>query len=243
MALKIPNQGIRTILFDLDDTLIGSEQIYQAIYHVMGLEKAVFEKARAGVKAALPEGHVAARNRLLYFKKYLELQGQFSADRALQLNATYETLLQKLIAADLEQTQQTKTLEALAKHFRLGIVTNENLRTQLLKLHEIDPHQKLFSFMVTSEEMGVEKPAAGIIKEALLLAKANPEEILMVGDSIDRDLEPFQQAGCFCLGTRQFRDESKRPNSFQWLGKLEELRDGLSVAMLAKNQRVGNHGT
>lgn len=219
-------QNIKSVLFDLDDTLIGSERIYNTIYTELSLDKKLFAEARSAVKHTLGPGHVAARNRLLYFKKYLELRQDFSVDKLWHLNDQYEEKLQNLIESDLQQSNNLSVLLNLASKFRLGIITNENLRTQILKLRKIDPRQEIFSFIVTSEEIGIEKPGTKIIDRAIQLARTMPENILMVGDSLTNDLIPFKEKGCHCIGTKQFRNESTKQtkqNQFIWIDNMSAL--------------------
>lgn len=225
MNTKIIAKNIQVLLFDLDDTLIDSEKMYEAIYQKLSLDLPLFMEARKAVKTELPAAHFAARNRFLYFKKYLEMKSQFSVEKLMNLNNEYEKLLQNLIESNLKQTQHQSILQTLSRHFRLGIVTNENLRTQMLKIQKIDPQGKLFSFILTSEEMGVEKPHSLIIEKALTLAQVDPQHILMIGDSITNDLTPFQQKGCSVIGTRQFRNESteSHANHFVWIDQLSDL--------------------
>lgn len=215
--------SVEAIIFDLDDTLIGSERMYQELYRELGFDLDILQQARAVVKNQLGLGHVAARNRLLYFKQYLELRKEFSAQRLLQLNASYEEKLGEKIHAELQLTSHRELLQKLSQKYTLGLVTNENLRTQMLKLNQIDPNGALFRFVVTSEELGVEKPHDLIIDEAIARANTTTERILMVGDSVKSDLVPFAQRGCKVLGTRQFRDESQGINNFNWIHRLEEL--------------------
>lgn len=231
MNTQILSKNIQVILFDLDDTLINSEQIYGAIYQKLSLDLPLFMVARKAVKAELPPLHVAARNRLLYFKKYLEMKSQFTVEKLMCLNNDYEKLLQNLIESNLKETQHQMVLKTLASHFRLGIVTNENLRTQMLKMQKIDPNNEFFSFILTSEEMGVEKPHHIIVDKALSLAQVNPGHILMIGDSITNDLIPFQQRGCSVVGTRQFRKESEKTTThgIVWIDQLSDMERVLGI--------------
>lgn len=225
LKTHILSNNIQVILFDLDDTLIDSERIYEDIYQKLSLDIPLFMEARNAVKAELPPSHVAARNRFLYFKKYLEIKNQFTVEKLMNLNDDYEKLLQNLIESNLMQTQHRAILKTLANRFRLGLVSNENLRTQMLKIQKIDPQGMLFSFIITSEEMGVEKPHSSIIEKALSLSQTDPQHILMIGDSITNDLTPFQRRGCSVIGSRQFRNESEEPlaHSFVWIGQLFDL--------------------
>lgn len=226
MGESITIAGCETILFDLDDTLIGSERIYHEVYQELGLEPSVFDKARAAVKQQLGHGHVAARNRMLYFKKYLELRHEFSSSGLLKLSHAYEELLAQKILEELQITKHREVLRTLSQHYTLGIVTNENLRTQMLKLNQLDPNNELFAFVITSEEMGVEKPEPAIVERALAMSGAAVDKIVMVGDSINNDLEPFAKKGCQVLGTTQFRNEATKANPYRWIESLEELVGG-----------------
>ncbi len=225
MNTKILSKNIQVLLFDLDDTLIDSEKMYEVIYQKLSIDLPLFMEARNAVKAKLPPPHVVARNRFLYFKKYLEMKNQFSVEKLMNLNDDYEKLLQNMIESNFIQTQHRSVLKTLASHFRLGIITNENLRTQMLKIQKIDPHGELFSFILTSEEMGVEKPHPLIIEKAITLAQVDPQHILMIGDSVTNDLIPFQQRGCSVLGTRQFRNESAESHAhgFVWIDQLSDI--------------------
>ncbi len=214
---------IEFILFDLDDTLIGSEKLYRQVYEKLGLDLMTFNEARSEVKNRLPAGHVAGRNRLLYFKRYLEIRREFTAARLLELMADYELILQSLIAADLTQSKNLETLLKLKEEYRIGIVTNENLKTQMLKLKQLDPRGELFEFIITSEEIGFEKPAKQIIQFAIDQIGLGTDKILMIGDSIENDLIPFSDFGCKVVGTRQFRNESMPISTFQWIDRLNEI--------------------
>ncbi len=55
--------------------------------------------------------------------------------------------------------------------------------------------RELVDFMVTSEEVGVAKPAAEIFEAALERGSAEPGEAVMIGDSWDVDILGAQSAG------------------------------------------------
>lgn len=223
--LSTQNEDVqpKIILFDLDDTIVDSERIYIEIYHHLKLDLSLFEKARALVKKTLPGGHVAARNRGLYFKKYLELRNEFSSSRWISLMAEYEKRLEQLMEENLKKTGHRDLLAAISRRYVLGIVTNENLRTQMLKLNAIDPRGEFFAKVLVSEETGFEKPSPELIREAVEAWPHHPSAIMMVGDSVTNDLIPFANFGCQVVGTRQFRDESAAGNDFVWINRLEEL--------------------
>lgn len=80
----------------------------------------------------------------------------------------------------------TPVLERLAARYRLGIVSNfyGNL-DGLLTAEGLRP---LFSVVADSGVLGVTKPDAAIFLHAANAVSARPEECVMVGDSIKRDM-------------------------------------------------------
>ncbi len=86
-----------------------------------------------------------------------------------------------------------KTLEALAGRYRLGIIANQPRGTEK-RLYEYGIGH-LFSLVISSEEEGVEKPAAEIFFRALKRAGCAAEEAYMVGDRPDNDIAPAKALG------------------------------------------------
>jgi FMN phosphatase YigB (HAD superfamily) len=144
---------LRWLIFDLDDTLIDSESIYKRVYKSLGLGPAL-HFARTSAKNLAGEKNPSRHNRLIYFKHLTMNQNSGSAKDTLSLMNRYEAALQKEVAKDLKVSKVIKTLSKLRKHFHLVIFTNETLRTQLIKLQEIDPKGQIFDLILTSEEIG-----------------------------------------------------------------------------------------
>ncbi len=80
----------------------------------------------------------------------------------------------------------TPALERLSKRYRLGIVSNfyGNL-DGILAAEGLRP---LFSVVADSGVLGVTKPEAAIFLHAAKAMGSSPEECVMVGDSIKRDM-------------------------------------------------------
>jgi len=213
----------KLILFDLDDTLVGSTRIYKKCYQDLKLDLAVLERAKTEIKQNLGAGHVSAHQRLLYFKKYLEMKSLFSAEVLLEMISQYERRLQDYVHQDWIQLQREDLFLKLKKKFSLALVTNESTRTQLLKLQMLDPEQKIFDFMVTSEEVGVEKPNSKIFSECFRRSSCRIEDVLMVGDSVKNDLEPIAAMGGQVIGTTEFLDDSENGKDFPWIANLNQL--------------------
>ena len=201
------HQALTSLFFDLDDTLVDAETAYAAAMRTIGIEPedASFLKARALVKACLPPLQPVARSRQLYFKKYLELNGQFSAKRHFELAEGYE---QAVITHMEEQWKRLRRLDLFekikAKYPTIFIVTNETTRLQLLKLFKFDPNSKIFSGILTSEECGFEKPRPEIYNLALQRAGCTAGECVMIGDSFVNDVQGAINCGIKSIQTTEF---------------------------------------
>jgi HAD superfamily hydrolase (TIGR01549 family) len=184
----------------------------------------MFQEARSLVKASLPLLHPSARSRLLYFKKYLELKNEFSAERLLTLSHLYEEQLCKLLQAHWKDLHRDSLLTKLkAKFKKIAVLTNETLRMQSLKLKSFDPHGIFFDMILTSEEVGSEKPSSVFFQRALKILGAQPEDCVMVGDSYDKDIAPCQPLGIAAIKTTEFIDDQKTNEFHSVITKLDQL--------------------
>jgi putative hydrolase of the HAD superfamily len=215
------------IFFDLDNTLIPSRLIYDIVLGQLGFsqESGPYRQARQAVKARLAVGNPSARNRLFYFKALLEADSRFSARRVMEQMDEYERLLEAECRSRWIALGRDELFAALAGRYQLCVVTNENLRTQLLKLRAIDPDAKYFSRILTSEEAGCEKPVAKIFQDALMLAGRRAEECVFVGDSAAEDHAPSDALGFANVQTVEFGEGEPRYPGATIISHLDELRE------------------
>jgi HAD superfamily hydrolase (TIGR01549 family) len=220
------------LLFDLDDTLVHSSLAYEEGLRSLGIssQHPLFQRARREVKASLPSGAPQARNRSLYFKRFLELDGGYSPLRHLEMLSKYEDSLMKNMKKQWLELKRDRLFAMLAQKHRLFIVTNEILRTQSLKLQMFDPHFKYFSGMICSEEAGVEKPHLDIFRKALERANGNVESTLMIGDSFEMDMAPALELGLRAIQSLEFvgaSESARRPeqSAILKLRKLDQIFD------------------
>lgn len=224
------NYKTNFLIFDLDDTLIPSTAIYAQALEAIGLStfRTQFEEARARAKSKLPQGHTSYHNRLLYFKEMLEAQGRLSPAKALEYFDRYENERDKLINQSWKALKRDKLMRLLADKYTLCILTNEMTRVQLMKLSQMDPHGKYFEHIVTSEEVGFEKPHPRIFDYLYeKLEKAASDQITFVGDSLKNDIEPAIARGWRAIWTQEFLkpEECKvaYPTQAKIISNLEEL--------------------
>lgn len=193
------------VFVDLDDTLYPYEPCNDAGKHAaweafgdLGYDlsreefETLYQKGRRGTKRELA-GTASAHERFLYFKRAIRIHtGTHRSAHALQLGETYwDEYIRTMELFD----GVTETLSAFRKAgIDVGIVTNLTTRVQLEKLEAlgIDP---LIDFLLTSEEMGREKPSAIMFTMPLSQLDLRPSEVLMVGDSVGTDIEGGNAVG------------------------------------------------
>ena len=98
-------------------------------------------------------------------------------------------------------TGVSSLLEDLKSRCKLGVIANQSLGTEdRLKAYGI--HQ-YFDVIVSSAEVGVEKPDPEIFRIALEKAGCLPQEAYMVGDRLDNDIEPAASLGMHTIWVKQ----------------------------------------
>jgi len=95
---------------------------------------------------------------------------------------------QKLMPGTME------TLDYLKQHYELHIITNGFTEAQSMKL-DLTGLGAYFRTVVTSEMVGVKKPAPGIFDFALKQAGASAASSIMIGDSPEIDLVGARNIG------------------------------------------------
>jgi putative hydrolase of the HAD superfamily len=216
----------RFLLIDLDDTLVASEASYPIAMERIGIPQTdpIFLEARKLVKAGLTDLHPSARSRILYFKKYLELKNQFTTEKLLSLIHQYETELCKLLAESWQSLNRDRLFTEFKSRFhKIAVLTNETLRMQVLKLNSFDPQAKYFDILITSEEVGAEKPSPEFFLTALKRLNAKPQDCIMVGDSFGKDIAPCHELQISAIKTIEFLDDQKTSPFHKVIKRLDQL--------------------
>lgn len=112
-------------------------------------------------------------------------------------------------------------LAAVQGRYRLHIITNGFEEVQRVKLAASGLEGR-FDVVLTSERAGIAKPHAGIFECALGLAGAEPGQSLMIGDSIQADMDGARGAG---LDQAHYHAEKEPdPLATHRVAHLDELR-------------------
>ncbi|MFP9191059.1 HAD family hydrolase [Natronosalvus vescus] len=189
---------VDTVLFDFDDTFYpyqpcneAGKAAARATARERGYEfdaeafEAFYQSGRRDVKRDL-EGSAAGHHRLLYFKRALErLTGSPQPADALALSEAYwEGYLEEMtLFSGVEETLATLREAGIT----IAIVTNLTTRIQLRKIEHLGLADDI-DLLLTSEEVGQDKPASVMFTLALARVGCQPADALMVGDSVSADI-------------------------------------------------------
>ncbi|ELZ48435.1 HAD-superfamily hydrolase, subfamily IA, variant 1 [Halorubrum coriense DSM 10284] len=186
------------VLFDLDNTLYpyapcneaGKRAALDALRERgYDLDRAAFDDLYArGRREAKRETRTtaASHDRHVYFKRGLSLYADApdSASALAAGDAYWDGYLDAMSLCDGVEA----VFDALdAAGTDVAVVTNHTTRVQLRKLTRLGVGDRI-DLLVTSEEVGREKPSALPFTTALAELDRRPSEVLAVGDNVETDV-------------------------------------------------------
>lgn len=215
--------NVKAALIDLDDTLTDTKSAYEKAYKechkvfatYTGLNISydefmeLYTKARADVHLMIPNA-ATRHNRALYFQTLVE---------DLKLSTDYK-LVYKLYHAFYQTTYANlkpfpnaiELLEWLKKTQRkVVIVSNGSANVRLEKINSLGISNYI-DFMVSSEEVGTEKPSANLFLHALHKARVSPGEAVMIGNKAPEDIYGANRLGITTILTKITDESWEGPN-------------------------------
>jgi len=201
---EINLETVDGVLIDIDNTLYSYAPPHQAAlnacYRVfsqhISMDFDSFSKRYSHFRTEvtqrlLPQG--ACRSRFLAFQAMFESMDMPHAyTLALTCDAIYWTTFIDAM------TLNPDALHFLETCLKLGIpvvaVSDMQAPIQVQKLIKLNLTH-LIQFLVTSEEVGEEKPSAKMFEVALKKIKTTPSKAIMVGDHPEKDIEAAQKLG------------------------------------------------
>lgn len=192
---------IELITFDLDDTLWDTAPVIASaeavlrqwltdnapnlgsvpVEHLFTIREQVLRE-EPGLKHRISALRRRVLFRALQDAGYDQWQASELADEA------FETFLHARHQLQIFPEVQP-TLEILANHFALGVVTNGNADVRRLGLADY------FKFALCAEDIGIAKPDARLFHEALQRGGATAQTAVHIGDHPGDDIAGAQQAG------------------------------------------------
>lgn len=197
---------IKAFIFDLDDTLYdcnytNNEASVDALCRYTAEEllrtdpaavRTAFDKARLSIKEEMPGDAAAQHNRMLYFQRTLEILGQRPISYALEM---YEYFWNDFLNRISLYDGAREFLQMLKENqIRIAICTDMTVHIQHRKLRKLGIAE-LIDVLVTSEEVGAEKPEPRIYQAVLDKLGVTAEETVYVGDSLKKDVEGPAEMG------------------------------------------------
>ena len=192
---------IKLITFDLDDTLWDVTPVMQdaeaalrnwLAMHAPRLGPVPVEHLWT-IRAGLLQADPGLKHRLSELRRRILLHALEEVGYA---RGEAETLAEGGFQVFLAARHQVElfaevhpTLEALANHFQLGVITNGNADVRRLGLADY------FQFTLCAEELGVGKPDPKPFQEALKRSGIAAEHAVHIGDHPSDDIAGAQAAG------------------------------------------------
>jgi putative hydrolase of the HAD superfamily len=207
--------SIKVILFDFGSTLIYSKDPWPPIY-----EQADQALAQVFRQAGVPLDVKAFSSEFETFLDcYYAERGASPIEKttfsALQellhqkgLQATPPSMIRSALDAMYSITQQNwylendaiPTLKSLQEHsYRLGMVSNTSDDDNVQKMLDRWKLRSFFEIIVTSAGVGIRKPDERIFRVALDHFGVPPEQVAMVGDSLEADILGANQLGLYSI--------------------------------------------
>ena len=193
---------LRAVIFDLDNTLYDYDTAHGTAFvklcafaeKTLGLPEAEF---RTVYRLVMEEqitrcggAYAAIHNRMIRFQMILERIG-----RPILYAPEMSDLYWNVFLDACEPVSGVReTLETLRAEYRLGVGTNMTADYQYRKLQKLGLLD-LTDFLVSSEEVGAEKPERKLFEVCAEKAGCPAEACLFVGDSLSHDVRGAQGAG------------------------------------------------
>jgi HAD superfamily hydrolase (TIGR01549 family) len=175
---------IKTVIFDLGETLICEDRMWDGWANYLGVPDDEFRAARDDVIAR------GEHHRQVFERFRQDFDFEAARRERFARGETY------LFAADDLYPDARGCLDTLhTAGYRIGIAGNQPIEAE----RAIAAMNLVVDFIASSARLGVEKPAPQFFAEISALAGAPPQEIAYVGDRLDNDVLPARKAGMIAV--------------------------------------------
>lgn len=224
-------QNKKHIFFDLDHTLWDFDKNSAFAFEL------IFEKHQISVSVNVFIQHYLPINQE-YWRLYQTNQVSHEHLRYYRLKDSFDalnyvvdsTLIHKLSEDYIQYLPENnhlfdgavEVLDYLSNHYKLHIITNGFSQVQTRKLQNANIAH-YFATVTNSEMAGVKKPHPNIFNFALSLANATIQESIMIGDSIEADIQGALSVG---MDVIYFNEQNVKVNyPISQIGHLLELKN------------------
>ena len=204
----IPWSEIKGIFLDLDDTLYsyptcntaGKEAVFSLLSERLGVSNEDVKNAYMGARERVHrdlDGTGSSHSRFLYIQKAIEA---LTRTTNIQLTQEAHTLFWDSYFSKMELRPGVLDFLQKAKEQKISIAIVTDLTTEI-QFKKIDHLgiSDLIDVVVSSEEAGEEKHAPTMYQLTLEKTGLSPENIIMIGDSLRKDVETPKSLGIHAL--------------------------------------------
>ena len=209
---KINLEGVKGVLLDIDNTIYHYESCHKPSLNILIKElaklfsfsdeiiKKEFLNSRKIINKRL-HNTASSHSRFLYIQLTIEkILGASDFYNTLKLKELYwNTFLSKM---KLNEHAKKFIFQCNSKKIPICCVTDLTAEIQFRKLLKLNLENKI-KFIVTSEEVGIEKPNKKMFLTALEKLNLNTNHVIMIGDSKPKDI-----LGGEALGIKSFTVKS-----------------------------------
>ena len=188
------------ILLDIDNTLYAYEPCHAAALAAcqgeLGMDTDIFTTAYKTAKKTVQDRlnqTAAMHNRQLYFQVFIEQTiGRTDVEKSLALYATYwHTFLDNMtpfnwVIPFFKDCQH--------RQIPICLLTDLTVHIQLQKCVRLGISPYIHA-LVTSEEVGIEKPHRNMFEHGLQKLACHAHDAVMIGDSLTKDIHGAQELG------------------------------------------------
>lgn len=213
---------IKGVIFDLDDTLAESKvKIKKAMtecyklfnqYTRLSYTRRQFDNLYSAAKESaqnLVPASSSAHNRAIFFQRMVEMMPEHTDYELAHLlyNKYYDYYYSgiKLFPKVREVLNFLKTTSR-----KIVIISDGKAHVKLHKLHSAGLSLDA-DYIVSSEEVGVEKPAVQIFLLALHKSHLHPEEVIMVGNKYSSDIVGARAADIISVRANIVKNKEDQP--------------------------------
>ncbi len=215
---------IKAIFTDLDDTISATKGLYHDAIDIAheifnketGLDysleefKEEFKKVRNELQELLP--HTAAgHDRAIYFQRMVE---KFDVKHRFELIDKMSEAYYKHVYKNMKLFPNGMELFKWAheKGLKVVIISDGEIESRLKKIEALGIDEYV-DFLVSSEEVGSEKPDSRPFQRALDKAGVSADEAVMIGNSSKRDIYGAEKLGIHTIYVDINNEDGDRPST------------------------------
>tara|TARA_Y100000768_G_C23889787_1_gene639518 strand:- start:4 stop:696 length:693 start_codon:yes stop_codon:yes gene_type:complete len=203
------------ILIDIDNTLydydychsIGYDNVKKYCADNMQVSNKTFDntyiKSRKIINKNLSKT-ASSHNRILYFQNFCEILNINPLKNALIMSNIYW----KSFYDKMTLFPYVEELLGQVSSRKLCLITDFTANIQYQKVEKLNL-QKYIGYMVTSEEVGIEKPNKTIFNYAIKKMGLKPKEVCMIGDNYQRDIIGATRLGIHSFWFNRYKKDVK----------------------------------